>query len=90
MIILNFTNELRFIGVLLVLALLIEVFGVDLYFAKQIYQLEGSQWILRDNFWTKSILHDALKNILLSLYLLIIFWYFVQSSMKKNKISFLN
>ena len=81
----NFTNELRFIGVLLVMALLIEVFGVDLYFAKQFYQLEGSQWILRDNFWTKSILHDTLKNILLSVYLLIIFWYFIQSSMNKKQ-----
>ena len=81
----NFTNELRFIGVLLVMALLIEVFGVDLYFAKQFYQLEGSQWILRDNFWTKSILHDTLKNILLSAYLLIIFWYFIQSCMNKKQ-----
>ena len=65
----TFRGEIRLIAVLIGCALFIEFIGLDYFLAKKLYLLEGGEWSLRNNFWTKEILHEQIKNIIVLLYL---------------------
>lgn len=37
--------------------------ALDLRLADTLYRLEGGHWLLRDNFWARSVLHDGVKLV---------------------------
>lgn len=42
---------------------LLDLTGLDLTIAHFWYQLEGSQWALKDNFWTSSVFHNGARTV---------------------------
>ena len=60
------------IAMILVLALLVDVSGLDLWLAKQFYHWQGDQWALRYGFITETVLHKGVRKTLVLLTLLLL------------------
>ncbi len=43
--------------------LLLDLTGLDLVIAKFWFELEGGHWLLKDNFWTSTVLHNGARTL---------------------------
>lgn len=66
------SRDLVPVVILLFLAFAAEYSGLDLYLAGKIYQLEGHQWLLKDSWLFKTLLHDDAREVVRNLFCVVV------------------